>query len=186
MTIEDVFDRLYRDHDDPWHFGTSAYEARKRAITIASLPRARYRRAFEPGCSLGFLSEQLAARCDELVAWDASPRAIQAAQARVAERDGVAFAVAVIPERWPSGMFDLIVLSEIGYFLGRDALDEVARRCSASLEPGGDLMVVHWTGPIDGYPLDGADVHARLLGEASLRPIVTHRERDFVLEVLRR
>ena len=40
---------LYADGADPWRAG-SWYERRKRAVVLASLPRERYRRAFEPGC----------------------------------------------------------------------------------------------------------------------------------------
>ena len=72
-----VFDRLYRDRADPWSFETSAYEARKRAITLASLP-AGATSGFEPGCSIGTLTGQLADRCDLLVAADVSERAVRA------------------------------------------------------------------------------------------------------------
>ena len=47
------FESMYRDAVDPWQFETSAYERRKYAITVSSLPRASYRSAFEPGCSVG-------------------------------------------------------------------------------------------------------------------------------------
>ena len=49
------FDEMYRDVEDPWNFETSHYEQRKYAITVASLPRSRYRSAYEPGCSIGVL-----------------------------------------------------------------------------------------------------------------------------------
>jgi hypothetical protein len=52
----DYFDRMYADSQDPWDFAGRWYEQRKRALTMASLPRARFRRAFEPGCSIGQLS----------------------------------------------------------------------------------------------------------------------------------
>ena len=74
---------LYRDGADPWSFETSAYEARKRAVTLASLPHGRYRRAFEPGCSIGTLTEQLADRCDRLLAADVSERAVARNRARL-------------------------------------------------------------------------------------------------------
>ncbi len=43
------FTELYRAADDPWRLGGSWYEERKRALTTAALPRARFRSAFEPG-----------------------------------------------------------------------------------------------------------------------------------------
>ena len=44
---------------DPWR-ADSLYERRKRAVVLASLPRERYRRAFEPGCGAGELTRDQA------------------------------------------------------------------------------------------------------------------------------
>ena len=71
------FEEMYRDSDDPWEFGTSPYEQRKYAVTVASLPRIRYRSAYEPGCSIGVLTELLATRCDRLLSSDIIPSALQ-------------------------------------------------------------------------------------------------------------
>ncbi len=54
------FDRMYSESADPWQLQSRWYERRKYAITLALLPYARYRHAFEPGCSVGVLTEQLA------------------------------------------------------------------------------------------------------------------------------
>ena len=54
------FDRMYSESPDPWQLGGRWYEQRKYAITLALLPYARYRHAFEPGCSIGVLTERLA------------------------------------------------------------------------------------------------------------------------------
>ena len=62
------FEEIYSRAEDPWHFETSWYERRKYELTMAALPRERYRRAFEPGCANGALTERLASRCDERVA----------------------------------------------------------------------------------------------------------------------
>jgi SAM-dependent methyltransferase len=180
-----VFDDLYRGGADPWAFGSSAYEARKRALTIASLPRARYDAAFEPGCALGHLTALLARRCARLLALDVSPRAVARARRRV-RAPHVAIAQGAVPEDWPDERLDLVVLSELGYFLDAAELDAVAERCADGLVPGGDLVAVHWRGPIEGYPLDGADVHARLAELPELARSVRHEEPDFLLEVFRR
>lgn len=180
-----VFDELYRDGADPWSFDTSTYEARKRAITLASLPRERYRRAFEPGCSIGTLTEQLAARCDALLAADVSALATARTRERLVDRPHVRVERLEVPLGWPGGTFDLIVLSELGYFLAPVELDALLDHAVAALEPGGDLVAVHWLGPIDGYPLDGRDVHERV-AERGLERLVQHEEQEFLLEVFRR
>ncbi len=45
-TSRAYFERMYRDSVDPWDFESSAYEQRKYAVTVASLPRPRYRSAY--------------------------------------------------------------------------------------------------------------------------------------------
>jgi SAM-dependent methyltransferase len=78
------FDALYDACDDPWGFRSRWYERRKRLLTMAMLPRERYRRAFEPGCGNGELSAQLADRCDSLLAADLNETAVHLAALRVA------------------------------------------------------------------------------------------------------
>ena len=65
MTSTDrtYFEQIY-DHDpDPWGFESRWYEHRKYALTMAALPEPHYRSAFEPGCSIGVLTDLLAPRC---------------------------------------------------------------------------------------------------------------------------
>lgn len=185
MTARERFEALYRSALDPFAYETSAYERRKYAITLAALPRERYARGFEPGCSIGVLTALLARRCDELVASDVSALAVERARDRLAGMPGVRVERRAIPDEWPEGSFDLVVLSEVAYFLEPAELDRTVRLAVAALQPGGDLVVVDWLGPIEGYPLDGADVHQRIGCEPALERVVRHEERDFVLEVFR-
>ncbi|MFX7891094.1 hypothetical protein ABTK46_19990, partial [Acinetobacter baumannii] len=55
---------------------------------------------------------------------------------------------------WPEGRFDLIVLSEFLYFLAQPDLAELVRRVGTGVEPGGDIVLVHWLGETD-YPQSG-------------------------------
>lgn len=180
----DVFDRMFDRSDDPWGFTTSAYEARKRRITLASLPVEHYASGFEPGCSIGLLTAALAERCDHLLACDVSPRALEQARDRLAAARNVRLEARELPRAWPGDRFDLIVLSEFLYFLDADELADLVERAAATLLPGGDLVAVHWLGPIDGYPLDGRLAHDRL-ERGPWRRIVEHVETEFVLEVFR-
>jgi len=179
-----VFDRMFDGSDDPWGFTTSAYEARKRAVTLASLPAVRYASAFEPGCAIGLLTERLATRCDHVLACDVSPRAVALARRRLADARHVLLEVRDVPTQWPDDRFDLIVLSELGYFLAPQELDALIAAAADTLLPGGDLIAVHWLGPIDGYPLDGRAVHDRL-ERGPWRRVVEHDEPEFLLEVFR-
>ena len=71
------FDAMYQGAADPWGFEDRWYEQRKYAVSLALLPAARYRSAFEPGCSIGVLTRMLAGRCDELLSCDVAAAAVR-------------------------------------------------------------------------------------------------------------
>jgi trans-aconitate methyltransferase len=198
------FEQRYRRDPDPWQFATSPYEQRCYDITLASLPRQRYERAFEPGCSVGALTERLAARCGSLLAMDGAPTAVREARRRCAPQPHVEVCCGEVPTAWPAGGFDLILLSELGYYFTRPALEHLFDRALESLDPGGDLVAVHWRGESADHLLSGDEVH-RILAVAARRdraarqgpierqesierqdPIVSHIEGAFRLEVWRR
>ncbi|GLB67678.1 hypothetical protein AHIS1636_21180 [Arthrobacter mangrovi] len=180
------FDSLYRRKKDPWSYLSSWYEQRKRAVTMAALPRERYRHAFEAGCSLGLLTEELAARCGRVTAVDASEVALQRAAERLAGSTQVKLLRGDLPDGWPDAArdLDLVVVSEIGYFLQAAELRRLLERAKETLVPGGHLVLCHWLNPIMGWELDGETVHAMARATTGWDVVVEHRERDFLLEVL--
>lgn len=180
------FDALYAHDPDPWGFATRWYERRKDALTLASLPFERYRRVFEPGCSIGVLTRLLAERCDALIAFDVAEVAIEQARARTADLPHVTVERGAVPDDWPPGAFDLVVLSEIGYYQQPASLDKLLSRSVAALEPAGHLVAVHWRPVVSDYPLSGDEVHVALSAVPDLRRLVRHLEPQFVLEILER
>lgn len=76
------FDGLFESNDGPWQMKQRWYEARKRALTLACLPRARCESGYEPGCADGELSAGLAERCDRLLISDGAAAAVALAQRR--------------------------------------------------------------------------------------------------------
>jgi hypothetical protein len=177
------FERMYADSEDPWEYRRRWYERRKRALTLAVLPHARYARAFEPGCSIGELSGELAERCGELLVSDGSEAAVRVARRRLAPWTHVRVEQRLLPDEWPEGTFDLVVLGEFGYYLDAEALLRVRERAVGSLAPGGVLVACHWRPPIAEAPLRGDEVHA-VLGQApGLHRLARHEEEDFLLEV---
>lgn len=180
------FDDLYAEDPDPWGFATSADEHDKYRATIRALDGRRYASGFEAGCSIGVLTVDLAATCDQLLAVDASQIALVHARARTRALPNVRLERAVLPQQWPAGPFDLIVLSEIGYYFDRPILRRAVDAAVASLQPGGDLIAVHSTGPLPGHPSTGDEVHEALLDHAGLAPRVGQREATYRLDVLTR
>lgn len=179
------FESVYAECDDPWGFATRWYERRKYDLTLAALPKPRYRRAFEPGCAIGVLSEGLAARCDELICCELVPRIAGVARERLAPFRGARVDTGGIPGYWPSGTFDLIVLGEVGYYLGAPGLVKVLDRAAASIEPGGNLVSVHYTGSTD-YPLTGAEVQATVADLPGFEGVCALEDREFSLLVMQR
>ncbi|CAN5920702.1 SAM-dependent methyltransferase [soil metagenome] len=178
------FDAMYGHSTDPYALRTRWYEQRKRAVLMAALPHPRYGRAFEPGCGAAELTVELAARCDHLLASDFSDNAVIAARQRTESLDNVRVDKHVLPRDWPTSEapFDLIVLSEVGYFLDPFAMREVARCCAASLSPEGVLVACDWRPDFKERALSTEAVHAAL-ADLGLPQCVRHDEDDFLLRV---
>ncbi len=184
------FDDVYRADADPWRFETSPYEAGKYAATVAALGGRRFDSAFEIGCSIGVLTRLLAASCARLLAVDVSEAPLARARQRCADLPQVRFERMSVPAEWPAGRFDLVVMSEVGYYWSRDDLAAAAGRIEASLEPGGLWLLVHWTPPVHDYPLRGDEVHELALGRAGPAGAFEHldglRRDTYRLDLLRR
>jgi Nodulation protein S (NodS) len=118
----EYFEGMYAANPDPWEFATRWYERRKYALTLAALSRPHYRSAFEPGCSIGVLTEALALRCDRLLSVDLVDAAVRQCRTRTASLPSAAGQVEVrqwdaTNDDWPDESFDLVVVSEILYYL---------------------------------------------------------------------
>ncbi len=184
--VDTALDDLHRREPEPWHVDDRWFEQRKRDVLLALLPRRRYRRAWEAGCSTGALAVRLADRADRVVGTDSSPTAAAAAWRRVVEAgldDRVRLEVADISAPRDDGPFDLVVLSEAGYFLSPPALDRLID-VVADVAPDADVVLCHWRHPIDGWPLDADAVHARFREVLSREAVAEYLDRDVAMVVL--
>ncbi|MBV9357334.1 MAG: methyltransferase domain-containing protein [Chloroflexi bacterium] len=184
------FDHLYQEYADPWSFATSEYESAKYDATLAALPRARYQSALEIGCSIGVLTGRLAARCLKLLAVDISEIALGRARQRCASMVNVRFEQLAVPDVFPDEAFDLIVLSEVGYYWSRADLDRARDLIVGHLESGGHALLVHWTPPVADYPLTGDEVHRSFLraadNDSGIRHIFGRVEPTYRLDLFAR
>ncbi len=179
------FDEMYARDSDPWRFAQSAYERDKYQATLRALPRPRYGSALEVGCSIGVLTRQLAPRCASLLSLDVAEAALEQARVRCADQAHVRFEHRRVPGAWPDGRFDLILLSEVVYYLDRDDVRALARRVHAAAAPGADVVLVHWLGDTH-YPLSGDDAAGLFIGALD-HPVSleARREAEYRLDVLR-
>lgn len=179
----EYFDAMFTGDDDPWRFRSRWYEERKRAITLACLASPRYAIAYEPGCANGELSAVLAERCDRLLVSDGSAKAIEVARQRLREFEHVTVTQRWLPAQWPTESFDLVVVSELGYFLSGADLAALAAKTLDSLREGGSVLAVHWRWKSDDCEFDGAEVHRRLEGALALPRLLHMEDRDFIADL---
>jgi SAM-dependent methyltransferase len=180
------FDRMYAASADPWELQDRWYEQRKYAITMALLPHANYRHAFEPGCSVGVLTERLARRCDHVTATDIVPAALDATGRRLSTagvRQPVTLLQRALEDPWPKGRFDLVVLSEIGYYLHADALRAVLDREVPRLLSGATVIAAHWRHHVPDYPMTGDHANDVIAATTDLHRIGGYRDDDVVIDV---
>ena len=90
-----------------------------------------------------------------------------------------------VPDAWPPGRFDLVVFSEVLYYLGIDGIAAAARKTLDCLEPGGAVVLVNWHGPTDGA-CTGDEAADRFIADVgtSLRVTQTDRAEKYRIDVL--
>jgi SAM-dependent methyltransferase len=180
------FERRYRRDGDPWGYRSSVYELAKYDATLTACGPGPFASALELGGSIGVFSARLAPRCEALTTIDCSPTAVTAAQEQLAGFPQVRAIVGEIPEAIGPGEHDLVVASEILYYLDDDALTATLERLGDVLTAGGRLVAVHWRPPGPERPQTAAAVHARLRSEPWLRAIADRGTADYLLDVLER
>ena len=178
------FDAMYGADADPWDVETSWYERRKLSVLLATLPRARYARAWEPGCGPGVVSTALADRVDELVASDASTAAVALARRRPGTPPHVRYEVSELPAVPLDGPVDLLVVAEFLYYVADlpAALDALWSACA----PGTQVVFLHWAHRPHDAHRGGPEMHARICLDSQRRnayKVISHTDQDFLLDV---
>jgi SAM-dependent methyltransferase len=191
-TTAEFFEAMYRRADDPWNFAGSAYETRRYDASMAALAGRRYGRAFEPGCSVGVLTQRLAGLADFVAACDLSDTAVRRARERCSDLGNVSIVCGGLEDFAAEGAWDLVVLSEIGYYFSASRWAEISGGIVARMPTGGTLLAVHWLGFSADHLMSGDEVHAILRADARLalehdeRCIVEDARESFRLDRFRR
>ncbi|HET6219425.1 MAG TPA: SAM-dependent methyltransferase [Acidobacteriaceae bacterium] len=179
------FEQLYLANPDPWNFTTSAYEHQKYEATLAVLGCRRFHSALEVGCSIGVLTERLAGCCDQVVGVDFVAAAVASARARCAPYPGVSVELMQVPQQWPKGRFDLILFSEVLYFLNESDLLQICAHTVRSIQPGAQVLLVNYTGVTDD-PCSGDKAASFFMAATAsiLQPIFQSHAPDYRLDLL--
>lgn len=86
----------------------------------------------------------LATRCEALVALEPSASALARAGARLTGRPGIELVQGAVPEAIPAGPFDLVICSEVLYYLSEPLLLQTLVALERRLMAGGTLVAVHF------------------------------------------
>jgi SAM-dependent methyltransferase len=180
------FEDLYSRNADPWDFQTSPYEAAKYEDTVATLPRPKYERALEIGCSIGVLTSRLAAKCQSLLGLDVSAHALSLARTRCATLPGVSFAQMMVPGEFPSGEFDLIVVSEVAYYWSLTDFAQAMNLIADHHRPGGHLILVHYLPFVKEHVQTGDAVHDAWLHDQRWKPLYGAKRGKYRIDLFER
>jgi predicted TPR repeat methyltransferase len=187
-TPSSIFDETFRENSDPWGYTTNSNEISKFRATIRALPKVQFKNAFEIACAIGVLTEKLAPKCDRLLSVDYSEVGLVEARKRCSHLPQVRFEQMQIPQQFPTEKFDLILFSEVGFFLTMADLLETKQKIIDGLLPGGYLLMVHYRATAgDYFILDGETVHNTFVdnSESTLKHLGDPRKKFFMLDLAR-
>jgi cyclopropane fatty-acyl-phospholipid synthase-like methyltransferase len=150
------------------------------------LPQPTYRHALELGCSVGILTAALTARCDHVTATDIVQAALDETDARLraaSRRQHVTLQRTSIDYAWPADDFDLVVLSEVAYYLSENTLRQVMDRDVSKLMPSTTLLAARWRHPVNAYPLDGDRTNDIIGATPTLHQTAHYQDGDVAIDV---
>lgn len=179
------FKQVYDANEDPWNFETSEYEAEKYKATLAALPRKNYENALEIGCSIGVLSKLLSERCGHLLSTDVSEKALEKAKERCRDLKNITFQKLSFPDEMPKENFDLIMISEVAYYLSPKDWEMATEKLYKIMKYEGHLVLVHWLPEVHDYPQTGDQVHdsfAELMKD-QLKNVFKSRAENYRIDV---
>jgi len=154
------FEKKFRAEIDPWDYTHSRFEHFKRLILLRACGPSKHGRVLELGCAIGETSRLLGRISVRLLAVDGSPTALAEAMRRIPHSRHVSFRYANLPGQMPRRQFDLIVVSELVYYLRQHQQQVLADRLVLALAPGGMTVILN---------------HRRPFNDAAMLPELAHR-----------
>ena len=182
------FEKMFAVDPDPWNYATSRFEKYKRDVLMRAVGSRTYGRGIELACANGENTAVLSSRCLRLLALDASRTAITLAEARNHESCRIQFRHAVLPDEMPRGPFDLIVVSELLYYLRPDDLERLLVQLRQAVAPSGRIVFLHHNVDFDDVSNKPRFVTDRILRAfgSRYRLVLRHRDRRFEAIALER
>lgn len=180
------FDAIYKRSPDPWDVRTSPYELGKRDAARALLGDARFEHALEAGCGEGCLAGDLLlhGQARRATGIDQAEEIVE--RARKSAPEGLRLVRGRLPDDLPEGPYDLVIFSELLYYLPERDLERLAALTRMQMVPGAAMLIVSYLGDTE-TPLDaraGADFFIALFGP-ELQPVSRRSAERFRIDLLR-
>ena len=162
--MQSFFEGLWHG-GDPWDLQTSEFEQQRCARLLEILSARRYEKALEVGCAAGVFTRLLTRIADRVVALDVSQNAIDRAKETWKGPELPEFRAANIIEydARGEGPWDLVVMSDMVYFLGWlypfFDIGWLAMELFAATRSGGQLLLANCYGGANDYLMRPALIH---------------------------
>lgn len=174
LTKPQLIDRFFDSGGDPFGFDVNPDEQIKFRRTLEVCGSGNLGRVLEIGCAVGSFTEMLSPRATDLLAIDVSEAAIEQAKERMNGHPHVHLETRTLPADFPGGPFDLVVASDVLYYLTLDDLETCLTLIEKRLASGGALVAVHYT-PRVGTLLDGNELHDFLADRTTMSHTLDER-----------
>ncbi|ACF14311.1 Methyltransferase type 12 [Chloroherpeton thalassium ATCC 35110] len=137
-----VFNWFYKFSSDPFDLEKSDYEAHKFALVAKCVQEIHVKNALDIGCGTGVLTEKISHFCTHILGIDFSTEAIETAKNRCAGQSNIRFLAADIRAFQPPETYDLVLCSEVLYYVGEPDLEKFLGLLHVALSENGRLIVV--------------------------------------------
>jgi len=181
---EKHFEELYRKKPDPWNYENYEFEKEKYLKTLQMIP-GEVETVWEVGSSEGLFTQLLLEGGKKVLGVEISATALQRAEERLKDYGNrIRLQRLDITREDIDGTFDLILASEILYYLGgKNILLFLEEKFYRHLRPGGYLLLCHF------YP-SGKIIHDIYRENHRFHEVIEeithHPHRDYIITLLKR
>lgn len=171
LIVRSYFEIKYSKRD-PYLTTSNNREIEKLEITFNSIKGHNYKHILDIGCGEGYLIEKLLPIADMVTIIDISRLSINRARNRIGKRENIKFIREDILRFDTQERFDLIICSEVLFYLQVPDIISLANKIVKWLLPGGHLLLVH----VYGANEDKGGIPLKAIGAKTIHPIFINRQ----------
>lgn len=142
IILNRVYDLAYRLKNDLFESEASEYEQHKLNRLIEIICQQNYKNVLDVGCGIGILAEKISPCCQRIIGIDFSPKAISLARNRCGKLENVSFLERDIRTFDFQDDYDLIIFSEVLYYLEDKFIERIINRLKKNLSDSARIIIV--------------------------------------------